>query len=36
MLPAFLSYLRENDYHLVQVVPKGGQKEPVVDMTRAP
>lgn len=36
MLPAFLSYLRENDYHLVQVVPKAGQKEPAVDMTRVP
>lgn len=36
MLPAFLSYLRENDYHLVQVVPKGGQKGPLVHVTRAP
>lgn len=32
MLPAFLRYLRENDYHVVQVVPK----EAAVDMTRAP
>ena len=32
MLPAFLRYLRENDYHVVQVVPK----EAAVDITRAP
>jgi peptidoglycan/xylan/chitin deacetylase (PgdA/CDA1 family) len=32
MLPAFLRYLRENDYHVVHVVPKGG----AVDISRAP
>jgi len=32
MLPAFLRYLRENDYHVVQVVPKEG----AVDISRAP
>jgi peptidoglycan/xylan/chitin deacetylase (PgdA/CDA1 family) len=32
MLPAFLRYLRENDYHVVQVVPRQG----TVDISRAP
>lgn len=32
MLPAFLRYLRENDYHVVQVVPK----QAAVDISRAP
>lgn len=32
MLPEFLRYLRENDYHVVQVVPKPGS----VDISRAP
>jgi peptidoglycan/xylan/chitin deacetylase (PgdA/CDA1 family) len=32
MLPAFLRYLRENDYHVVQVVPRQG----AVDISRAP
>ncbi len=32
MLPAFLRYLRENDYHVVQVVPKQG----TVDISKAP
>jgi peptidoglycan/xylan/chitin deacetylase (PgdA/CDA1 family) len=32
MLPAFLRYLRENDYHVVHVVPK----RPAVDISRAP
>jgi peptidoglycan/xylan/chitin deacetylase (PgdA/CDA1 family) len=36
MLPAFLRFLREHDYHVVQVVPKGAEKAPAVDMTGAP
>ncbi len=32
----FPSYHSDNDYHLVQVVPKGGKKEPAIRMTRAP
>jgi len=32
MLPAFLRYLRENDYHVVQVVPGQG----TVDISKAP
>jgi peptidoglycan/xylan/chitin deacetylase (PgdA/CDA1 family) len=32
MLPAFLRYLRENDYHIVHVVPNG----PAVDKNGAP
>jgi peptidoglycan/xylan/chitin deacetylase (PgdA/CDA1 family) len=32
MLPAFLRYLRDNDYHVVHVVPK----EPAVDIGREP
>jgi peptidoglycan/xylan/chitin deacetylase (PgdA/CDA1 family) len=32
MLPAFLRYLRENDYHVVQVVPRQG----AVDISKAP
>ena len=32
MLPAFLRYLRENDYHVVHIVPKGD----AIDMSRAP
>jgi hypothetical protein len=32
MLPAFLRYLRDNDYHVVHVAPK----EPAVDIGRAP
>jgi peptidoglycan/xylan/chitin deacetylase (PgdA/CDA1 family) len=32
MLPAFLRYLRKNDYHVVQVVPKQGK----VDISKAP
>jgi peptidoglycan/xylan/chitin deacetylase (PgdA/CDA1 family) len=32
MLPAFLRYLRDNDYHVVHVVPK----EPAVDIGRTP
>jgi peptidoglycan/xylan/chitin deacetylase (PgdA/CDA1 family) len=32
MLPAFLRYLRENDYHVVQIVPKEG----AVDISRTP
>ncbi len=32
MLPAFLRYLRENDYHVVQVVPRQG----LVDISKAP
>jgi peptidoglycan/xylan/chitin deacetylase (PgdA/CDA1 family) len=32
MLPAFLRYLRENDYHVVHIVPKEG----AVDISRAP
>jgi len=32
MLPAFLRYLRENDYHVVRLVPK----QAAVDISRAP
>ena len=32
MLPAFLRYLRDNDYHAVHVVPK----QPAVDIGRVP
>jgi len=32
MLPGFLRYLRENDYHVVQVVPRQG----TVDISKAP
>ncbi len=32
MLPAFLRYLREHDYHVVQVVPRQG----AVDISKAP
>ncbi|WP_407174975.1 polysaccharide deacetylase family protein [Bradyrhizobium sp. STM 3562] len=36
MLPAFLRYLRENGYRVVQAVAADQQKPPAVDMTRAP
>jgi peptidoglycan/xylan/chitin deacetylase (PgdA/CDA1 family) len=32
MLPTFLRYLRENDYQVVQVVPK----QAAIDISRAP